>query len=199
MTVLFPAYERDRISGYLNTSLIANRLYLERLLESWQAGNPDPRPLALARRATGLAHNDMEESVERVLTESWTRTSTRKASSEALLAFAAYLHRFSQSITGLVSIPGAWEWKASPIVQDRLDEVRKRLLWLEGYLQATSPPTSNPWLPLVATSSETTTGPSPGERQLTRLERQTQVMRRHLEAIRVQSVSHTTRPPSPWH
>ena len=190
MTVLFPAYERERIAGYLQTSLAANRRYLERLIESWRTANRDPRPLALARRATGLAHNDMEESVERVLAESW----ARKTSSESLLAFAAYLHRFSQSITGLVSIPGNWDWKASPPVRSRLAAVHERLLWFESYLRSPSQAATSEWPPLFA-SSPGEAAPAvltPGERQLVRLERQTHVMRRHLEILTANSTPSAT-------
>jgi uncharacterized membrane protein YccC len=188
MALLFPAYERERIANYLRASLVANRRYLEQLMQSWQSGNLDPRPLSLARRATGLAHNDMEESVERVLAESW----TRKTSSESLLAFAAYLHRFSQSVTALVASGGTPQWKQSPEIQARLEAMDQRLLWLEENLPQTAsalesePPQTVPWPPLTTSATQGSEDSFPAQRQITRLERQTQVMRRHLEAIHEQ-------------
>ncbi len=182
MTVLFPAYERERVAGYLTTSLVANRTYLERVMACWHTGCVDMKALALARRSTGLAHNDMEESVERVLAENW----ARKASSEALIAFAAYLHRFSQSVTGLVALPGYTDWKSSPRVQDRLVALHGRLLWLEQCLHSSHRCEPPSWTDLLASASDSPSPEllTPGERQLVRLERQILVMARHLPKIR---------------
>ena len=151
MTVLFPSYERERIASYLRASLIANRRYLETLIQLWTPSaaefSPDPMALPLARRATGLAHNDMEESLERILAESW----AQKASSENLLAFAAYMHRFSQTVTGLATIPETPLWKQSYAIQARLSAILNRMHWLEANLAPAAPAnTGNAWpeLPL---------------------------------------------------
>ncbi len=195
MTVLFPSYERERIANYLRASLAANRRYLERLIESWASSTVDPSTLALARRDTGLALNDMEESLERVLAENW----ARKASTETLLAFAAYLHRFSQSVTGLVALPESLDWKGSPETQSRLTAVLRRLLWLENQLNRTSPQASqtpntesipDPWpvlsppQPHPSREGNPPVMEMPGPRQLKRLERQTRVLHRHLQSMR---------------
>jgi uncharacterized membrane protein YccC len=186
MTVLFPSYERERIAGYLRASLQANRFYLEQLTDSWTRHDPGTRTLALARRATGLAHNDMEESLERVLAEAW----ARKASSENLLAFAAYLHRVSQTITGLATLANAWDWKQSRLVQNRLASIHSQLKRLEEVLDpAAASAQEHQCLlsDLQAEPSLDSSSASPGPRQIARLERQVQVMRRHLEALKVES------------
>ncbi len=184
MTVLFPSYERERIARYLLASLQANRRYLEALTQSWKTSASDMRTVALARRACGLAHNDMEESLERVLAETW----ARKTSSETLLAFAAYLHRFSQSITGLASIPGRAAWKQSPEVQTRLAHIHQRLVWLEANLVPSSEAPSDPWPPPHPGEGSEDGAPEdvPSLRQLHRLERQTHVIHRHLLAMRAE-------------
>ncbi len=184
MTVLFPSYERERIARYLLASLQANRRYLESLIESWKTASPDPRPVALARRSSGLAHNDMEESLERVLAETW----ARKTSSETLLAFAAYLHRCSQSITGLASIPGQTRWKRSAEVQARLHAIHQRLCWLEDNLLPSTESPTTPWPALHPSQAAEDSAPEfgPSFRQIQRLERQTQVMHRHLLAMRAE-------------
>jgi uncharacterized membrane protein YccC len=195
MTVLFPSYERERIASYLRASLVANRRYLETLIAQWSATEPktepDSRDLPLARRATGLALNDMEESLERILAESW----AQKASSENLLAFAAYMHRFSQTVTGLARLPELQDWRDSRAVQSRLAAVVERLIWLEANLSrsaATGSSPTEPWSGLgpeirpESASAIASVEGLPGERQIRRLERQTLIMRRHLEVLRNQ-------------
>jgi uncharacterized membrane protein YccC len=223
MTVLFPSYERERIANYLRASLAANRHYLQTLIAHWSETDADPRELPMARRATGLANNDMEESLERILAESW----AQKASSENLLAFAAYMHRFSQTVTGLARLPESQQWRDSPAVQARLSAVLQNMLALESELHPKLHPKLTSNLELNSESSQTpreapdlasdpASGPTsglesglapahlsfssiepsapgssspdlPGERQIRRLERQTQVMHRHLEALRQES------------
>ena len=206
MTVLFPSYERERIGSYFHASLKANRLYLEQLIRSWEntsdadpAINPTPRTIALARRATGLAHSEMEESLERVLAETFSRSAARKTSSEALMAFAAYLNRFSQSITGLVAITDHREWKRSAPVQASLAAVHSRLLWLEEQLDAslhpaedevTLPEWSSVYSPYLSPRAAISPEDATAQRQLTRLERQKEVIRRHLQAVRNQIARH---------
>ena len=88
MRILFPSYERDRIVQFLLASLDANRRYLITLAESWHHQQPASRKLAQARRATGLAHNATEDSLDRALAESWTR---KGSGAEAALAVTTYL------------------------------------------------------------------------------------------------------------
>ena len=88
MALLFPIYERDRTPDFLRASLAADRRYLAQLRENWQGGARSSRLLAQARRAAGLAHNDTEESLERLLAEAWPR---RRPFAQFVTAFVTYL------------------------------------------------------------------------------------------------------------
>ena len=185
MLFLFPAYERDRAPEFLRASLGADRNYLARLAEAWSVASPahsgSSRLLANARRAAGLAHNDTEESLERLLAESWPR---RLPFAQFVAAFVTYLRRFSQSVTTLASLDGEWSWKQSGAVRDRLELLDRRLAWLEE--QTGIQPSSAPWPepgsdilepPLPAQDH-------PGELQMERLERQSVVLHRQLKSLR---------------
>ena len=185
MAFLFPIYERDRAPQFLRASLAADRLYLAELAASWRSRSRSSRVLANARRAAGLAHNDTEESLERLLAESWPR---RRPFAQFVAAFVTYLRRYAQSVTALTAFDGDWEWKLSPSVQSRLALLDHRLQWLEG--QTASQQNPIPW-PEPANSAlqpaipkALTTPDHPGERQLERLERQAEVLHRQLESLR---------------
>jgi uncharacterized membrane protein YccC len=183
MLFLFPVYERDRASKFLRASLAADRHYLAQLAESWRSRSRSSRLLANARRATGLAHNDTEESLERLLAESWPR---RAPFAQFATAFVTYLRRFAQSVTTLTTLDGEWEWKQSLPIQNRLELIERRLAWLEQ--QADTVPVADPvqwpepgvWAMSSAASEEN----HPGQRQLELLERQTEVLRRQLQSLR---------------
>ena len=195
MIFLFPAYERDRAPEFLCASIGADRRYLAQLAEGWRASSPSRSPgrsgssrlLANARRATGLAHNDTEESLERLLAESWPR---RRPFAQFVAAFVTYLRRFAQSVTTLATLDGEWAWKQSGAVQSRLDLLDRRLGWLEEQTSAGAQPSRPPWpepgiLELQpAIPAQRTNGDHPGERQLERLERQTEVLHRQLQSLR---------------
>ena len=144
MTFLFPVYERDRAPRFLRASLAADRSYLAQLADSWRtrtrAGSGSGRLLANARRAAGLAHNDTEESLERLLAESWPR---RRPFAQFVTAFVTYLRRFAQSVTTLTALDGDWDWKLSPSVHARLELLDRRLQWLED--QTGPEPLPTPW------------------------------------------------------
>jgi hypothetical protein len=112
--------------------LTANRNYLSELTGFWRnppAGrNRAWRPLAHARRAAGLAHNDTEESLDRLLAESWPR---RRPLAHFAVSFVTYLRRFTQSITTLAALDGEWGWKQSPATQSRLALLSSQLVWIE--------------------------------------------------------------------
>jgi uncharacterized membrane protein YccC len=182
MIFLFPIYERDRAAVFLRASLNADRCYLERLAEDWKSGSDSTRPLANARRRAGLAHNDTEESLERLLAEAWPR---RLPFAQFASAFVTYLRRFAQSITTLTTLQGESEWKRSDRVQNRLGLLNRRLILLEDQFAAAAPFKLNAWPPLPtdpqwALSSEE----HPGERQLERMERQTELLHRQLKSLR---------------
>jgi len=197
MLVLFPAYERDRAPQFIRTSLQANRRYLAVLAEAWKTATPthsrSSRPIAAARRASGLAHGDTEKSLERLMAENWRN---RLPFAQFVSAFVAYLRRFGQSVTALATLDGEWDWKQSVPVQDRLELLNRRLQWLEEQVRSGDPAQDDaltpvtPWpQPTVlelqsAASSSRHPADHPGERQLERLERQTEVLHHELQTLR---------------
>ncbi len=142
MLFFFPIYERDRAPEILRASLAADRLYLMQLASAWRSRSRSSRLLANARRATGLAHNDSEESLARLLAESWPR---RLPFAQFATAFVTYLRRFAQSVTTLTALEGEWDWKQSLAVQNRLELVEQRLVWLEHQADSASGTRSTPW------------------------------------------------------
>jgi len=197
MLIFFPVYERERSPAFVRASLEANRRYLKLLAESWSAGPAarSRRPLANARRAAGLAHCDTEESLERMVAETWT---SRQAFSHFAQAFLAYLRRFGQSVTTLSTLEGDWDWKRSSFVLTRLHLLDLRLQWLFSQIgssleHSSTDSSAPPWPNLPATDYFAAVAPDsvlqsrPGEHQIERLQRQTDVLRRELLALRGES------------
>jgi uncharacterized membrane protein YccC len=183
MRLLFPAYERERAPQFLRASLAADRLYLEALALAWRTRSRASRLLANARRTAGLAHNDTEESLERLLSETWPR---RRPFAQFATSFVTYLRRFAQSVTTLTTLDGDWDWKQSGRVQSRLELLNRRMEWLEDNIAAEAPSAQRPW-PEPEILSLQPPGPLEdhfGERQLERLERQTGVLHRQLLSLR---------------
>jgi uncharacterized membrane protein YccC len=184
MLFLFPAYERDRAHEFLRASLGADRRYLAELAEAWKTGstrNRSSRLLANARRGAGLAHNDTEESLERLLAENWPR---RRPFAQFAAAFVTYLRRFAQSVTTLAALEGEGEWKQSGTVQGRLELLDRRMAWLEEQTGAQAQPI--PWPQPGIGEMQAAIPPldHPGERQMERLERQAEVLHRQLDSLR---------------
>ncbi len=180
MIFLFPAYERDRAPQFLRASIRADRLYLAQLADAWKSRSRASRLLANARRSAGLAHNDTEESLERLLAESW----PRRPFAQFVAAFVTYLRRISQSVTTLAALDGEWLWKQSGPVQNRLELLDCRLQWLEE--QTVSAANPSPWPQPGVLEMQSTIPPQdhPGERLLERLERQAEVLHRQLRSLR---------------
>jgi uncharacterized membrane protein YccC len=182
MLFLFPAYERDRAPQFLRASLAADRRYLAELADSWKSHARSSRLLANARRAAGLAHNDTEESLERLLAETWPR---RRPFAQFVTAFGTYLRRVAQSVTTMAALEGVSEWKQSPLTQTRLALIDKRLAWLEE--QTATTPHPAPWpepAPSPTPQPDLLPQEHPGERQMDRLERQIEILYRQLHALR---------------
>jgi uncharacterized membrane protein YccC len=186
MTFLFPSWERERSPQFLRASIAADRLYLEQLKQAWKTRSSSTRPIANARRATGLAHNDTEESLERLLAETWPR---RRPFAQFVAAFVTYLRRFAQSVTALTALEGDWTWKQSSPVQSRLDLLERRLRWLEdqtcsGHSLSAWPQIESVAFPAIPKAPDPSPRDHPGERQLERMERQVEVLRRQILSLR---------------
>jgi uncharacterized membrane protein YccC len=183
MMFLFPIYERDRAPAFLRASIKADRLYLQHLAAAWQGNSSSQRHLPTARRCAGLAHNDTEESLARLLAESWRRPTF----AQFAISLVTYLRRFAQSVTTLTTLSGEAEWKHSETVQNRLATLKERMEWLESQIDAPNSDEIPPW-PVPATrvvKPLVSSDKHPGERQLERLERQTEVLHRQLNSLRV--------------
>jgi uncharacterized membrane protein YccC len=195
MATLFPELERNRVAMALTRSLAANRRYAEELAASWQTTSTEEarrweQKLAQARRATGLAHNDTEESLERVMAESFRSNSE---ATEAAIAFVTSLRRFGSSITGLASMGGEEKWKCSHAVQLRLAKVEQQMAEMEQALAENTPIPDQTGLitqeEIELAELETSYGviadpvKQNGERQLARLERQVSVLCRQLATM----------------
>lgn len=185
MLFLFPSYERERAPEHLRTSLAADRRYLEQLADNWRTRTRGSRLLANARRAAGLAHNDTEESMDRLLAESWPR---KTAFGQFVPAFVTYLRRLAQTTTTLAALEGDEDWKQSGQVQLRMQLVAARLSWLEKQTgQAAdlccwpeAAAGERPAPAALATLAEA----HPGERLLERIERQVVILFRQLHTLR---------------
>ncbi len=184
MLFLFPSYERERAPKILQASLGANRQYLELLIESWRTGSRSSRLLAESRRATGLAHNDTEESLERLLAENWTG---RARFAMFATSFVTYLRRLAQSVTTLAALEGEGEWKRSAGVQARMALMERRLKWLEQRVAAAGAPGAGDaaW-PAADLPEPVDAEGHPGEHQMQRMERQVDILYRQLRALREQ-------------
>jgi uncharacterized membrane protein YccC len=196
MLFLFPAYERERAPEFLAASIRADRRYLAQLAGAWRSRSRATRLLANARRATGLAHNDTEESLDRLLAESWPR---RRPFAQFVAAFVTYLRRFAQSVTALAALDEEWAWKQSGAVQSRLELLDRRLDWLEEQTGAGEQRSAGsrvaafstqfsplPWPEPSLREMRPALSNHPGERLLERLERQVEVLHRHLNTLRQQ-------------
>lgn len=180
MALFFPTLERSRLSKQLVRSLQANRRYLEQLQAHWQ-GIQNQRDIALARRATGLTHNDTEDSFERLLAEPSFRRGSAKML-EATLAFVTYLRRFATTVTSLASFPGQQAWKTSPEVQQRLAAISDQMKQIE--LELGGGQAAFFLEPELETQTIADMARHNGERQLTRLEKQVGILQRSLETMR---------------
>jgi uncharacterized membrane protein YccC len=188
---LFPTYERERSSEILAASIRADRRYLSQLAAAWRGRSRASRLLANARRATGLAHNDTDESLDRLLAETWPR---RRPFAQFVASFVTYLRRFAQTVTALTALDEEWGWKQSETVQGRLDLIDRRMAWLEEQTAAESR-TGNraaavfmrtPWPEPTAREMQPPNYDHPGERLLVKLERQVEVLQRQLQTLRQQ-------------
>lgn len=187
---LFPAFERQRSAGILASSIRADRRYLNQLASAWRSHSRATRLLADARRATGLAHNDTEESLDRLMSETWPR---RRPFAQFVISFVTYLRRFAQTVTALNALDEEWNWKQSETVQGRLDLVDRRMAWLEeetSRAARASDPAAYfshvPWPEASAREMQPPNYDHPGERLMEKLERQVEVLQRQLQTLRQQ-------------
>jgi uncharacterized membrane protein YccC len=185
MRLLWPERAEVELGQLMRRSAAAAANYLQAMLDFWNfdssvRSEAERKLLAPARRACGLASNDSEEAVDRVLQEpSFGRRddAETRLRTEAL-TFVTYLRRLTQTITTLALIG-----RDSPEARARLAPIKQRLQHLaEGKpIQLdpeAEPRANNPSLQFDLV-----------EEQMQRIERQTTVLERSIKAILPASLS----------
>jgi uncharacterized membrane protein YccC len=135
--LLWTESEHFRLGSILARSAAANAAYLSALRRYWEA-SPAERPeverdvLSLARRRVGLANNESEEALERLMMES-TPPPAGAINAEQALAFATYSRRLTQSVTTVAILHATapnplWE----PFVEDLHSRLERTAALLRG-------------------------------------------------------------------
>ena len=139
MRLLWPVGEQVELGRLLGRGATAEAAYMRAMLRYWLQTGPSRKTaertvLAPARRRCGLALNDAEETLDRMLLEP---TLSRRRSAESrmagraeALAFATYLRRLTRSITTLAAV-GSADWVRAAKIEamaERMDEVAAALI-----------------------------------------------------------------------
>ena len=167
MRLLWPERAEQELAHLLRRGVQAHAKYLRATIAFWRSPTrreAERNILAPARRACGLASNDAEEAVDRVMQEpGFAVTSpTHITLRNEALTFATYLRRLTQSITTLAAVG-----HDIPAVHQRLERVAARLetLAVSGVLPADSADRTQAATDLI-------------EEQVQRIERQAGILER---------------------
>lgn len=176
MRLLWPEQERVELERLLAHGALADAAYVRAMIRYWQALDAkrsdesrvraDRTILAPARRACGLAINDAEEMLDRLVLEPRVGQGARW---EEALTFATYLRRITRAVTTL-AVVGAYNQAAVvrvETVMKRLEDVSAALL--EG--RHLSPAAADSAPPYADTDDVS-------EHQMRRMERQAGVLER---------------------
>jgi uncharacterized membrane protein YccC len=181
MRLLWPERAEEELGRLLRRGAAADAAYLRAMLAFWQADGQQKRRaerqvLAPARRACGLASNDAEEAVDRVMQEPQfgkLAVAELRLRNEAL-TFATYLRRLTQSITTLAVVG-----RPTPLAQTRLDAVADRMERIAHGETAEAVEEANPTAGLSLVNV--------AEEQMQRVERQVGILERAAAGLRSQS------------
>lgn len=194
MRLLWPESEKVELGRLLARGALADAGYVRAMLRFWDAlgtatsdadrAAADRKLLAPARRACGLAINDAEETLDRIMLEPHVTLSPGTRWEEAL-TFVTYLRRMTRAVTTLAVVgdPGAEMRRRTARVAERLEALGKGLHAVldehEGAVRSVNAAaeTAQPSASAVET---------PAEVQLRRLERQSGVLERAAAALAVQ-------------
>jgi uncharacterized membrane protein YccC len=177
MRLLWPEQERVQLERLLARGAEADAAYVKAMIRYWSALDArrsnesrvraDRTVLAPARRACGLAINDAEEMLDRLVLEPHIGQSARW---EEALTFATYLRRMTRAVTTLAVVGSDVPATVTRVeaVMKRLEEVSSALL--QG--AAIKPEESQPIAPPVLDADD------PAEYQIRRMERQMSVLER---------------------
>jgi len=135
MRLLWPVGEGVELGRLLGRGASAEAQYMRAMLRYWRESGAAARKLAErtvlapARRGCGLALNDAEETLDRMMLEpALGRRRTvegRRAGRAEALAFATYLRRLTRSVTTLAAVGGSDAAKPAKVeaLAERLDAV----------------------------------------------------------------------------
>jgi uncharacterized membrane protein YccC len=178
MRLLWPERAEAELNRLLRRGAAADAAYLRAMLRFWDA-SPKEKPaaerqvLAPARRACGLASNDAEEAVDRVMQEpqfGGLAAAELRLRNEAL-TFATYLRRLTQSITTLAVVG-----RNTPQTHTRLQRAAERMERIAAGEAAAGEAAENPTAGLALGNV--------AEAQMQRVERQVGILERTAAALR---------------
>lgn len=180
MRLLWPERPGLELGRRLARCAAADAAYLRAILRFWE--QPDRRKaertvLAPARRACGLASNDAEEAVDRMMQEPGFGAlglAAEDTEKEQALTFTTYTRRLTQTVTTLAATG-----RATTSTTQRIEGLAGRLERLSARLTAGAEAIHERWpaepgrLALVSVAEE----------QMRRMERQVEVLERAAEAL----------------
>jgi uncharacterized membrane protein YccC len=177
MRLLWPEQERVEVERLLARGATADAAYVNAMVRYWRAldveGSDEGRVradrslLAPARRACGLAINDAEEMLDRLMLEPRIGQGTRW---EEALTFATYLRRMTRAVTTLAAV-GSYKPSTIP----RVETVMKRLQSISAALLEGTPLEH---VEVASATSHVDDASDLAEYQLRRMERQVGVLER---------------------
>jgi uncharacterized membrane protein YccC len=178
MRLLWPERESVALWRLLGHGAAADAAYARAMVRFWKV-DPDQRKiaereiLAPARRRSGLAVIDAQETLDRLLLEpeiGWRNSKRSNSAWESALTFVTYLQRFTRVVTTLavVGVPSEFVLRRVDEVAGRLDALSRMLLAHETHKPEEI---SLPTLVLSEESNIT-------QQQIRRMERQVDVMER---------------------
>jgi len=134
--LLWTESEHLRLGEILARSGEANAAYLAAMRRYWSSPEEEKAAanidiLAPARRHAGLANNESEEALERLMMEG-TQNPAASVRTEHALAFATYSRRLTQGMVSVAlvhSVPPSPEWVAF------VDALKDRLHWISRLLR----------------------------------------------------------------
>jgi uncharacterized membrane protein YccC len=175
--LLWTESEHLRLGEILARSGEANAAYLAAMRRYWSTPNPEKAAanvdiLAPARRHAGLANNESEEALERLMMEG-TQNAAASVRTEHALAFATYSRRLTQGMVSVAlvhPVPPCPEWV--PFVDDLQDRLHRIAGVLRGENVELGKPQSQALLPAGEEQS-----------QAARLRQQVEVLEKSAQGI----------------
>jgi len=175
MRLLWPEHEKLELGRLLGRGARADAAYLRAMLRFWEvdaAGRrlAERQMLAPARRLSGLAINDAEESLDRIMLEpGFGRKAAAGDIQAEALTFVTYLRRLMRVATTLTIVGSGGERTAGRVaaIIERLETIGAALMGEGARPVAAGSP-----------SEIESAGSSVEEQQMRRMERQTGVLER---------------------